>query len=43
MNSAKYAHKAAFLDYAVIATLVATFIALVAQVLVALKVIPVGP
>lgn len=41
VNSAKYERKAERLDQAVIATLAATLLALVAQMLVALKVLPI--
>jgi disulfide bond formation protein DsbB len=42
-NRAKYNDKAVYLNHAVVATLVVTLIALVAQLLVAMKAIPVAP
>lgn len=39
VNTAKYEQKAVYLDYAVVATLAATLIALIGQVLVTLRIV----
>ncbi|MDB5069296.1 MAG: hypothetical protein JWM87_407 [Candidatus Eremiobacteraeota bacterium] len=43
VNAAKYEQKSVYLDYAVIATLAVTLVALLAQLLIALKFVPLAP
>jgi hypothetical protein len=43
VNAAKYEQKSIYLDYAVVATLAVTLVALLAQLLIALKIVPIGP
>lgn len=43
VNAAKYEQKSVYLDYAVIATLVVTLVALLAQLLIALRIGPFSP